>query len=302
MKLQKLFPVLYILTGSNIYYPLRPSFRPSLLQARWSDRNLPTFTPRSDPNEGRVRWESGGAHCPHDERKEWDDNEPHQSFSPFNLLCGRWVRSWFVPHPISLCKEGANPPPSRSLSSSSVLTSWTERSGSEWWGDGGWAYGLSLFSSYLWERDRTMRDKEVKDNKDFIFSYHYSRSNPYYLSPLLVGCCEGIWMASDSRSLRSLFISVRRSRAGGKEFSYYIYSYLYLWEFFSPFLFLGLGSFLAGVTVVRRRLAPPVPTVPFSYLGLTARLTRGSSLTTNNKNNNNRNDMDFIIYFLHSIF
>lgn len=46
----------------------------------------------------------------------------------------------------------------------------------------------------------------------------------------------------------------------------------------------------------------PFPTVPFSYLGLTARLTRGSSLTTNNKNNNNRNDMDFIIYFLHSIF
>lgn len=121
---------------NRILDPSRPSFRPSLLQARWSDRNLPTFTPRSDPNEGRVRWESGGAHCPHDERKEWDDNEPHQSFSPFNLLCGRWVRSWFVPHPISLCKEGANPPPSRSLSSSSVLTSWTERSGSEWWGDG----------------------------------------------------------------------------------------------------------------------------------------------------------------------
>lgn len=61
---------------NRILDPSRPSFRPSLLQARWSDRNLPTFTPRSDPNEGRVRWESGGAHCPHDERKEWDDNEP----------------------------------------------------------------------------------------------------------------------------------------------------------------------------------------------------------------------------------
>lgn len=33
-------------------------------------------------------------------------------------------------------------------------------------------------------------------------------------------------------------------------------------------LFLGLGSFLAGVTVVRRRLAPPVPTVPSSHSSL----------------------------------